>query len=117
MAVTPEKAWRLSAAGFRFEERNKPSKPAYLYLDYARQGQSFRLSWDRRDSNRFLGLVAELADDSEDYTTIAKCDFSGIAQLPKDRITAEVQNRMDSFAETVNAYLRNLAGAESRAET
>jgi class 3 adenylate cyclase len=107
----------LSAAGFRFEGRNKPSRPIYLYLDYASQDQMFRLSWDRRDSDRLLGLIAEVGTDSEGYVTIAKCDLSAVAWLPKKRVTAEVQDRMDLFVRTVNEYLRHMAvtGAEAEA--
>jgi hypothetical protein len=107
----------LSAAGFHYEGRNKPSKPIYLYLDYARQGDLFRLSWDRRDSDRFIGFTAELAFERNGYTTIASSDLSGIAKVPKTRTTAEVQTRIDSFAKAVNAFLSNLAASDSREKT
>lgn len=103
----------LSAAGFRFEGRNKPAQPVYLYLDYARQGQMFRLAWDTRDSDHFLGLIAELVSEPEGYATIAKCDLSSIARLPRNQTTAEIQNRMDLFARTVNEYLSGMTGTEA----
>jgi hypothetical protein len=104
----------LSAAGFRFEGRNKPSKPIYLYLDYSRRGELFRLAWDRRDSNRFLGFTAELGSEAEEgYTTVAKCDLSGIARTPTQSVMAELQVRIDSFVKTVNAFLHGLAHADA----
>ena len=107
----------LFAAGFRFEGRNKPYKPLYLYLDYSRQGELFRLCWDRRDSNRFLGLTAELLGDPEGYRLIAAADLSGGSRAPRNRTTAEVQMRIDSFIEAVNGFLDNLPrpAAENKA--
>ena len=98
----------LLAAGFQFDGRNKPSRPIYLYLDYSRPGELFRLAWDRRDSNRFIGLTAELLGPSERHATIAAMNLSELANVPKRRNTAEVQTRIDSFAETVNAFLERL---------
>jgi hypothetical protein len=99
----------LLAAGFRFDGRNKPSKPLYLYLDYSRQGELFRLSWDRRDSNRFLGVAAELLGDPEGYTLITAVDMSGVAKVPRNRTTAEVQTRIEKFVKAVNDFLNNLS--------
>jgi hypothetical protein len=101
----------LLAAGFRFDGRNKPSKPLYLYLDYSRQGELFRLSWDRRDSDRFLGFTAELLGDPECYTLITATDMSGIAEVPRNRTTAEVQMRIEKFVQAVNDFLNNLPRA------
>ena len=102
----------LLAAGFRFDGRNKPSKPLHLYLDYSRQGELFRLSWDRRDSNRFIGFTADVVGESEGSKTFAKADLSGLAKLPKSKTTAEVQMRIDLFVEAVNAFLNNLASSK-----
>jgi hypothetical protein len=97
----------LFAAGFQFDGRNKPNVPVYLYLDYSRPGELLRLAWDRRDSNRFIGVTAELLGPSESVTTVAAINLSGIARLPKCQVTAEVQMRLDSFVATVNAFVKN----------
>jgi hypothetical protein len=99
----------LLAAGFHFDGRNKPSTPVYLYLDYSRQGELLRLSWDRRDSNRFLGITAELLADAGGCKVIAAVELSGVAKLPRACTTAEIQTRIDSFVETVNSFLNKLA--------
>jgi hypothetical protein len=98
----------LSAAGFRFEGRNKPSTPVYLYLDYMREDDLFRLSWDRRDSDHFIGFTAELAPGSEGYKPIARSDLSYIAKMPKEKTTAEIQLQIDSFAKVIKAFLDRL---------
>ena len=103
----------LLATGFRFDRRNKPSKPLHLYLDYSRQGELFRLSWDRRDSNHFIGFTAEIVGEPDGCKIIAKTDLSGIAKLPKNEATAEIQIRIDSFVEAVNAFLSNLASSDT----
>jgi hypothetical protein len=98
----------LLAAGFEFNGRNKPNRPIYLYLDYSRPGELFRLSWDRRDSNRFIGFTAEVTDEPHGCKAVVTTDLSGIAKLPKSRVSAEVQIRIDSFVQTVNAFLNDL---------
>jgi hypothetical protein len=98
----------LLAAGFQFEGRNKPSKPLHLYLDYPGPGGLFRLSWDRRDSDRFIGVTAELLGPSDRHTTIAATSFSGVVGEPKRRITPVVQMQIDSFVDTVNAFMSDL---------
>ena len=99
----------LFAAGFHFEGRNRPSEPPrYLYLEYSRQGELFRLSWDRRDSDRFLGFTAEFLGDPEGYKRIAAADLSDVAMVPRNRVTAEIQMRIDAFASAVNGFLSNL---------
>ena len=103
----------LFVAGFQFDGRNKPSIPVYLYLDYSRPGELVRLAWDRRDSNRFIGVTAELLGPAESVTIIAASSLSGIARLPKGQVTAEVRMRLDAFAETVNAFLKRLASAQA----
>jgi hypothetical protein len=107
----------LLAAGFEFNGRNKPSRPIYLYLDYSRPGELFRLSWDRRDSNRFIGFTAEVMDEPHGCKAVATTDLSGIAKLPKSRITTEVQGHIDSFVEAVNAFLNDLPRTISPNET
>jgi len=104
----------LFSAGFQFDGRNKPDKPLYLYLDYSRPGELFRLSWDRRDSNRFIGLTAEILGDSEQPTTISTISLSGVAHLPKHEVTAAVQMRMDSFVGAVKAFLNKMASNETK---
>jgi hypothetical protein len=103
----------LLAAGFQFDGRNKPDRPLYLYLDYSRPGDLFRLSWHRRDSNHFIGFTAELLGVSEAPTIIATANFSGIDYPRKHPTTAEVQSRIDSFAEAVNALLTTLVPNEA----
>src|SRR5690242_542586 len=67
----------LDAAGFIYASRNKPAEPPlYLYIDYVRGGDTLRLSWDRRDSNQFIGLVAELIREPDQIITIAKADVA-----------------------------------------
>jgi hypothetical protein len=101
----------LLGAGFHFDGRNKPDRPLYLYLDFSRQGELFRLSWDRRDSNRFLGISAELLGDRGDYKLIRAVDMSSVATVPRNRTTAEIQVRIDKFVEAVIDFLNNLPDA------
>jgi len=103
----------LLAAGFQFDGRNKPDKPLHLYVDYARKDQLFRLAWDRRDSNRFIGIIAEIIQEPDQLITIAEMKLSELARVPRDQITTEIQKRIDPFAETVKEYLRNLTIIES----
>jgi hypothetical protein len=98
----------LRAAGFQFEGRNKPSTPIHLYLDYARPGELFRLSWDCRDSNRFLGFTAEFLRDSEEVILVAADDLSDLASVPKRQITPAIQVRIDSLVAAINAFLTKL---------
>lgn len=107
----------LLAAGFQFNGRNKPSRPIYLYLDYSRPAELFRLSWDRRDSNRFIGFTAEVIDEPQGCKTIASTDLSGIAKLPKNRTNEEIRIRIDSFVEAVNAFMNGLPRSVSPNET
>lgn len=100
----------LWAAGFCFDGRNKPNVPLHLFLDYSRAGQLFRLAWDRRDSDQFIGFVAEVYDESQGHRTIAVAEFSDIAGMPKAKVTAEFEMRVDSFATAVNDFLMNLNG-------
>ena len=97
----------LQAAGFHFDGRNKPARPIYLYIDYFRNDQCFRLSWDRRDDKSFIGLVAEIIHEPDLLMTIAKVDFSGMAKTPRKGTAAEVQMRITPFVDAINAYLRN----------
>jgi hypothetical protein len=107
----------LSAAGFHFDGRNKPSRPIYLYLDYSRPGELFRLSWDRRDSNHFIGFTAEIMNEPQGCRRIAAADLSGIAKLPNVEATAEVQMKIDLFVDAINAFLNNLPRSASLKET
>ena len=107
----------LLAAGFQFNERNKPNKPIYLYVDYSRPSELFRLSWDRQDSNRFLGLKAEILDQPNGCKTIAATDLSLPATFPRNRVTGEIQMRIDSFVEAVNAFLNGLPRSTFSTET
>ena len=106
----------LSAAGFRFEGRNKPGRPIYLYLDYSRQGELFRLSWDRQDSNCFIGFTAELVPESGECKKIASDDLSYIGKLPRNAATAEIQMLIDSFVKAINAFLNSLPRVDSQEE-
>jgi hypothetical protein len=99
----------LLAAGFVFDGRNKPSVPLYLYLDYSRGSELFRLSWDSRDSNPFLGVSAELLGDAVGQRLIAAVDLSSCDKGPRNRTAAEIQIRIDSFVEAVNNFLNRLA--------
>ncbi len=67
------------------------------------------MAWDRRDSDRFLGITAEFLNAAEGYRPIAAVDLSGIAELPRQSQTTEVQLRIDAFVETVNGFLSKLA--------
>ena len=97
----------LQAAGFHFDGRNKPARPIYLYVDYFRKDQCFRLSWDRRDDKSFIGLIAEIIQEPDHLMTIAKVNFSGMAKSPRKRITAEVEMRITPFVDAINDYLSN----------
>src|SRR5437016_1890526 len=66
----------LVGKGFRFEGRNKPERPLFLYIDYARGADVLRISWDRRKSNQFIGLVAELTTEQGSHLVIAETDFT-----------------------------------------
>lgn len=103
----------LIAAGFQFDGRNKPERPVHLYLDYSRPGELFRLAWDRRDSNRFIGVTAELLDAAERSTTIAAVDMSRSVKLPASRNTAEIQTKIDSIVEDIIGFLRKLPPNET----
>lgn len=98
----------LLGAGFQFDGRNNPSIPIYLYLDYSRPGELFRLSWDRRDSNHFIGFTAELMDEPQGCKTIARTDLSGMSKIPKIRTNVEIRIRIDSFVAAVKAFLDSL---------
>ena len=50
---------------------------------------------------------------SEIHTTIAETNLLGIAGLPKCQVTAEVQVRIDSLVEAVNAFPSDLASSEA----
>lgn len=99
----------LAAAGYALDGRNKPSKPAHLYIDYSRGDDIFRLSWDRRESNQFIGLVAEFTREPDLLETVVKKDLSYIAKLPRgEKTTAEIQMQIDTIAESINNYLNAL---------
>jgi hypothetical protein len=103
----------LRAAGFQSDGRNKPSTPLHLYLDYARAGELFRLSWDRRDSTRFLGFTAEFLRDSEEVILVAADDLSDLASVPKRQSTPAIQVRIDSLVAAINAFLAKLVSNEA----
>ncbi len=98
----------LVAAGFDFAGRNKPEAPAYLYLDYSRDTELIRVAWDRRDSNNFIGFVAELARESVMVWSITR-DLSHIARTLGNQATAQVQFEIEAFAKAVNDYLESIA--------
>jgi hypothetical protein len=91
----------LIAAGFRFDGRNKPASPVYLYLDYSRSAELLRLAWDRRDSDNFIGLTAVRVGDAGDETRDAAIDLRDLAHLPKQQTAAVLQLRMDAFVDAV----------------
>jgi hypothetical protein len=98
----------LFAAGFQFDGRNQPTSPVYLYLDYSRTDELLRLAWDRRDSNCFIGLTAELFGVSERHAAIVAINVSELVKISRRHITAEIQSRIDSFVEGVSAFLNNM---------
>jgi hypothetical protein len=103
----------LYAAGFKLDGRNKPRNPVYIYLDYSRPGELFRLSWDRRDSNHFISFVAELLAGDESRV-VAKTDLhSVLAHVPKHAITAELLMQIDRFVDAVNDFFGDTPGKGS----
>ncbi len=101
----------LVAAGFSFDDRNKPSVPLHLFLDYSRQESLFRLSWDRRDSNEFLGFKAEFLTAPDGYRLIAVMDLSDMCHVPQKEASAILQTRMDSFIAAVVSFLNSVGRA------
>jgi hypothetical protein len=99
----------LDAAGFSFDTRNKPPVPIYLYLDYTRSDGLFRLSWDRRDSNNFIGFVAELILESDGNDSVTSWDLSYTAKLPRESMTVEIEAQIASFADSVKKRFDELA--------
>jgi len=100
----------LAAAGFKFDGRNKPPAPVYLFIDYSRGNDLFRLTWDRRDSDRFIGFVAELIHEPDNIESITSGDLSYIGKLPRDARNAEIQTTVDTFADSVRKCLDGLGG-------
>lgn len=98
----------LSDAGFQFDGRNKPTRPVHLYLDYSRGDELFRLSWDRRDSNRFIGIVAELIREPDELNSVVSADLSYTAKLPRDAATAQIQLKIETITKSINEYLKGL---------
>jgi hypothetical protein len=98
----------LSDAGFQFDGRNKPTRPVHLYLDYSRGNELFRLAWDRRDSNQFIGIVAELIREPDELISVVSTDLRYIAKLPRDAATAEIQMQIEVMTQTINQYLEAL---------
>jgi|GEM_PF-933969 len=96
----------LLAAGFRLQGRNHPERPVFLWIDYTDGARVFHLAWDRRDSNRFIGLVAELIEEPDGITTVASEDFAGVEEV-RSQGSAKFQQRIEAFAATVNAFLQN----------
>jgi len=105
-AVAPS----LAAAGFEFDGRNKPPEPVHLYLDYSRGQNLFRLSWDRRDSNRFIGFIAEFILEPDVLETVVSKDLSDIAELPRSKAIAEIQMQIDEIAKSINNFLKVMPG-------
>jgi hypothetical protein len=99
----------LEAAGYVFDHRNKPHKPIYLHIDYRRGEEVFRISWDRRNSDDFIGVVAEVFSTPDQGVTVARMDFASVAERRKDELQAEIRSRMQSFVDEVNTYLAKTA--------
>jgi hypothetical protein len=97
----------LLAAGFRFEGRNdpRPGPPLYLFLDYSRGNETFRVAWDRRDSNRFIGFTAELLTESGAYTIVTSTELHGLAVIRKHSITSAIQLHLDAFTKKIKDFL------------
>jgi hypothetical protein len=106
----------LFAAGFSFDGRNKPDRPFYLFLDYARGDTLFRLARDRRDNSDSFGFVAELMEPPDRYVSIAILDCRDLADWPPASLSAEIQVRMDAFVATVNSFLRERFRASGQAD-
>ncbi len=100
----------LLAAGFRFDGRNKPPRPVHIYLDYSRASELFRLSWDRRDSNHFVGFVAELLSGEDEFRVITKADLSYLAKVPKRAVTGELRTQIDRFIDAVSGFFAGRDG-------
>jgi hypothetical protein len=96
----------LSDAGFQFDGRNKPTRPVHLYLDYSRGNELFRLAWDRRDSNQFIGIVAELIREPDELISVVSTELSYTAKLPPNAATAQIQLQIETITTTINEYLK-----------
>ncbi len=106
----------LAAAGFKLVGRNKPPTSVHLYIDYSRGNDLFRLSWDRRDSNQFIGFVAEFIHEPDILESIISMDLSYISKLPHAAVTPEVQTQIDAIAKSINIYLKGLTDSSSPIE-
>ena len=98
----------LAAAGFVLEGRNKPERPVHLYIDYSRGNELFRLSFDRRESERFIGFIAEFMLEPDRLETLTSSDLSSIGKLPRNTIAIELEQELEKFADSINQCLRGL---------
>lgn len=95
----------ILTAGFRFEGRNKPQRPVHLFLDYVRRGDCLRIAWDRRESNRFIGLTAELIQEPGCLVTVVATDLKVVRPMPSQQLTAEITRRLELFVLAVRGFL------------
>ena len=98
----------ILAAGFRFEVRNNPQRPVHLFLDYVRGRDCFRIAWDRRESDTFIGFTAELIQEPDCLVTVVATDLTGVGPMPSRQLTAEITRRLDLFVLGVRRVLDDL---------
>ena len=98
----------LFAAGFRFEGRNK-SRAALPLPGLLPPKRIISIGLGPTRQRPLPGHYRRIPKRSEGYRPIAAVDLSGIAELPRQSQTTEVQLRIDAFVETVNGFLSKLA--------
>jgi hypothetical protein len=88
----------ILAAGFVFEERNKPRQPGErAWIDYNRTGSVFSIAFERKPR-----LVAELLDET------AKCRIVAVTEFDAPRSGEDIMATIKAFASTVNEFMANL---------
>ena len=93
----------LKAAGFQFDGRNNYS-PTYLYIDYARGSDLFRVAWDRRcrgEIDQFIGFVAEILLEDEQLETIRSHNAAELSKHSRDKLAREFSKLIADFTDAV----------------
>lgn len=109
----------LETAGFSFDGRNNHS-PVYLYIDYSRGNDLFRVSWDRRtrgEINQFIGFVAEILLESGQLETIRSRNLGEFPKYSLHRLTSELRQETARFSTSVSQCLDQLSGSTRQRPT
>ncbi len=88
----------ILAAGFVFEERNKPRQPGErAWIDYNRNGSVFSIAFEREPR-----LVAELLDET------GKCRIVAVTEFDAPRTRADIMATIKAFASAVSEFMANV---------